>query len=104
MILVDGLGAVTKDRDIHQAFRWLLLRGPARRIWPIVTLSAQEAKLVKPWLESFRTRLCGHIISQDNVGLLTSTTDFQLKGLLSRSQFAVKEGKRWLPFWLPNLA
>lgn len=104
VILADGLNAVTKDRTIHQAFRWLLLRGPARRIWPIVTLSAQEAERVKPWLESFRTRLCGQIINQDHARLITGTTGFQQNGLLARSQFAVKEGNRWLPFWLPNLA
>ena len=76
VLLVDGLEALAADKEIHQIFRWLLLRGPARRIWPIVTLDAAHSLDVNPWLESFRTRLCGHITGEKNIQLLTGSTNF----------------------------
>lgn len=103
LILVDGLDALVKDHDIHQAFRWLLLRGPSRHIWPIVTLKASETDHIRRWLESFRTRLCGHIEDPAMAAAITGVNDSHIHGTLTRSQFAMQEGKSWLPFWLPNL-
>jgi hypothetical protein len=103
LLLVDGMEALTADKEIHQIFRWLLLRGPARRIWPIVTLDAAHSLDVNPWLESFRTRLCGHITSEKNIQLLTGSTSFIFRDLIAGSQFSMRESRDWLPFWLPNL-
>jgi len=40
---------------------WLLLRGPARRVWPVATVNAGRASQVEVWLEAFRTRVFGRI-------------------------------------------
>ncbi len=43
LLLIDDLEAVTKlDQQAEQNLRWLLLRGPSRRVWPIITLNASQ--------------------------------------------------------------
>jgi len=103
LLLVDGLEALMADEDIHQIFRWLLLRGPARRIWPIVTLNAQHSQDARQWLESFRTRLFGRMAGVRDVQYLTGSTNDLLRELVPGSQFTMRESKDWLSFWLPKL-
>jgi energy-coupling factor transporter ATP-binding protein EcfA2 len=103
LLLVDGLESLSEDNDIHQIFRWLLLRGPARRIWPLVTLNAAHLFAVNQWLASFRTRLCGHLTEEHDIQVLTGSTNSAFRDLIAGSQFTMRENRNWLPFWLPNL-
>ncbi len=103
VLLVDGVEGLHADETLHQSLRWLLLRGPSRRIWPIATLKATRAAAVSQWLPSFRTRLCGHIASDRDVTPLVGAADCSFEGLSAGSQFAMREGKAWLPFWLPRM-
>ena len=103
LLLIDGLDAITRIEDLHQQLRWLLLRGPAHSIWPIVTLNAQQADGIKLWLEAFRTRLFGYIQNESAVESLTGLHNLSFKDLLAGSQFAMHEGNNWLPFWVPSL-
>ena len=103
LLLIDGLEAITQIVDLHQQLRWLLLRGPAHNIWPIVTLNAQLNDNVKLWLVAFRTRLFGCIQNERDVEALTGLQNLSFKDLLAGSQFAMHEGNTWLPFWVPNL-
>jgi len=103
LLLADGLEALTADKEIHQIFRWLFLRGPARRIWPIVTLNAAHTLAVSNWLESFRTRLYGRITGEEYAELLIGSSDYFFHNLIAGAQFTMRENKNWLPFWLPNL-
>src|ERR1044071_7495439 len=62
LLLVDDLESVASlDLETLQNFRWLLLRGPARRVWPIVTLNAPRYGQIMAWLQNFRTRIFGRI-------------------------------------------
>jgi hypothetical protein len=103
VLLIDGLDALNTDTDLQEAVRWLLLRGPSRRIWPIVTLATEHLATSASWLAAFRTRLCGHVAAGRDVTLLTGATDFAFSDLLAGSQIAMREGKDWLPFWLPRI-
>jgi len=103
VLLIDGLDALNADADLQEAVRWLLLRGPSRRVWPIVTLGTQQLSASASWLAAFRTRLCGHVTAERDVTLLTGATDFTFSDLLTGSQIAMREGKDWLPFWLPHI-
>ncbi len=102
VLLIDGLEGLHADSSIHQSLRWLLLRGPSRRIWPFVTVKATRASAVGQWLPSFRTRLCGHIAADRDLTPLTGTIPASFDDLRAGSQFAMREGKDWLPFWLPR--
>ena len=103
LVMVDGLEALTGDKEIQQIFRWLFLRGPARRIWPIVTLNAAHYLAVNNWLNSFRTRLCGHISNEKDIQNMTGAPNLLIRNLIPGSQFSMRESKDWLPFWLPKL-
>jgi hypothetical protein len=102
LLLVDGLEGLDADSTLHQSLSWLLLRGPARRVWPMVTLKATRASAVNEWLPAFRTRLCGHIAADRDVTHIAGSTETSFEGLKSGSQFAMREHKTWLPFWLPR--
>jgi hypothetical protein len=78
------------------------LRGPSRRIWPFVTLNASHLFEVHQWLDSFRTRLCGHLTEDQEIQVLTGSSNSFLRDLIAGSQFTMRENNTWLPFWLPN--
>jgi hypothetical protein len=103
LLLVDGLENLTgTDFEVQQNLRWLLLRGPARRVWPLVTLNAGKAPELTPWLEAFRTRIFGYAHSSPELEALTTLPNAQLDSLVNGVQFAMQEGRSWLRFWLPS--
>ena len=102
LLLIDDLEAVTKlDQQTEQNLRWLLLRGPSRRVWPIVTLNSSCAQNMQSWLDFFRTRLFGHSNSTSDARLITGNSNKNLDGLIAGSEFAMREGNNWLNFWVP---
>ena len=103
LVLVDDLDALIKlDEPTQQnLLRWLLLRGPSRRIWPFITLKTEKAEEQKEWLESFRTRLFGFVESADHALILTG--DQSLNHLSAGDEFAMREGNQLLKFWLPRI-
>jgi hypothetical protein len=103
LLLVDDLESVASlDLQAVQDFRWLLLRGPARRVWPIVTLNAPRYGQVLSWLQSFRTRVFGHIANGRVAEALGGDKASGLSQLEARSQFSLREKENWLRFWLPS--
>jgi len=104
LLLVDDLESMEHiDFDAQQTLRFLLLRGPARRVWPIISMNAERALRVDSWLEAFRTRIFGNIQSDRTAENLTGIPDATLKQLQSGLQFALREGDDWLKFWIPDL-
>ena len=110
LLLVDDLESVASlDPQAVQDFRWLLLRGPARRVWPVVTLNAPRYGQVISWLQNFRTRIFGHIangrVAEALGGDKRSSPVDKAAGLAqleSRIQFSLPEKEKWLRFWLPS--
>ena len=103
LLLLDDLEAVSKlDFDAVQNLRWLLLRGPARRVWPIITLNSQHVENMTPWLEAFRTRILGNVQESQNMRQLDSE-QADLGSLMKGSEFAMREGNNWLRFWIPSI-
>lgn len=104
LLLIDDVEAVIKiNPQVEQNLRWLLLRGPSRRVWPIVTLNAGRAQSMKAWLEFFHTRLFGFTRSADESNLLTGIPSHSLTHLSAGSQFALREGNKLLNFWAPSI-
>jgi len=103
LLLIDDLEAITKlDQQTEQNLRWLLLRGPSRRVWPIVTVNASRARDMATWLEFFRTRLFGHIHDADDSHFIANDPNKVFDGLAA-SQFTMREGNNWLNFWSPAI-
>jgi hypothetical protein len=102
LLLIDDLEALTKlDQQAEQNLRWLLLRGPSRRVWLINTLNASRAKDMETWLGFFRTRLFGCIQNTQDSDLITGGSKHTLHDLTAGSQFTMREGNNWLNFWVP---
>ncbi|HSM70981.1 MAG TPA: hypothetical protein VK851_05515 [Anaerolineales bacterium] len=103
LLLLDDLESITSmDVETVDNLRWLLLRGPSRRVWPIITLNADRAHNMQPWLDAFRTRIYGNIQNGDVISKL-NIEGAQPESLASGSEFALSEGKRWLRFSIPGL-
>ena len=102
LLLLDDLEAATNmDFDAKQNLRWLFLRGPARRVWPINTLNPNRMENIIPWLDAFRTRIFGSIRDSQHKHSL-GVENASLDSLNAGSQFVLQEGDHWLKFWIPG--
>jgi len=103
LLLLDDLEVVTSmEIDAVQNLRWLLLRGPSRRVWPIITLNSNRIHKMEPWLEAFRTRIFGNMRDPNHIRKLNAE-NAQLESLASGSEFTMSEGDHWLRFSIPTL-
>jgi hypothetical protein len=103
LLLVDDLESVANlDLESLQNFRWLLLRGPSRRVWPLVTLNAARYGQMVSWLQSFRTRIFGRVANPRVAEALGADRSAGLNQLEARIQFSLRERENWLRFWLPS--
>jgi len=105
LLLVDDLESMNDlDFDARQTLRWLLLRGPVRRVWPIITLNAERVSQVEDWLEAFRTRIFGQIKDDRIADRLMGYSGSTLRHIQAGLQFALREGGEWLKFWIPEIS
>lgn len=103
LLLLDDLEAAANlDFDARQNLRWLLLRGPARRVWPLVTVNPHRMDGIQPWLEAFHTRIFGSMQDTQRARQL-SLEQADLHTLNMGSQFSMREGNHWLRFWIPGI-
>ena len=102
LLFLDDLEATASmDLDAKQNLRWLFLRGPARRVWPFVTVNPNRAQTITPWLDAFHTRIFGSIQSTSLMREL-NVEQAELESLNIGTQFAMREGDHWLRFWIPS--
>src|SRR6266508_3963336 len=100
LLLLDDLEAASNlDFDAKQNLRWLFLRGPARRVWPITTVNPNCTENISPWLDAFHTRIFGPIQNLLNARNLNAE-NAELESLNIGTQFALREGDHWLKFWI----
>lgn len=103
LLFLDDLEIASNiDFDARQNLRWLFLRGPARRVWPIVTLNPNRMESILPWLDAFHTRVFGTIKDPQHIQKLDAERA-ELDSLNTGSQFSLREGKNWLRFWIPSI-
>jgi hypothetical protein len=104
LLLIDDVEAISKlDQQTEQNLRWLLLRGPTRRVWPIVTMNASRAHSLDTWLGFFRTRLFGHTQDSRDSHFIANDPNKVFDSLIAGSQFTMREGNNWLNFWIPTI-
>jgi hypothetical protein len=103
LLLLDDLEAVSSmEMDTIQNLRWLLFRGPSRRVWPIITLNSERIQNVEVWLDMFRTRIFGHMKNPNYINKL-GIKYADPASLTQGSDFTMSEGKDWLRFSIPEL-
>lgn len=102
LLLIDDLESIAKlDFDTLQNFRWLLARGPSRRVWPIITMNAERYGQVLSWIPLFRTRIFGRIKNERVASALGGDHMSALDKLDAPNQFSLRENGSWVRFWLP---
>jgi hypothetical protein len=101
LLLVDDPTCL--DAAALDLFHWLLLNGPAARLWPLVTLNAELAMELPSWLAVFRTRIFGRIADPNLAGELTPAADAALHNLSAGVQFCLRSEGHWLRFRVPPL-
>lgn len=102
LLLIDDVESVIKlNPQVEQNLRWLFMRGPSRRVWPIVTLNATRALNIKEWMNFFHTRLFGYVENLEKSTFITGNPKHTLTHLIAGSQFALREGNELLNFWNP---
>jgi hypothetical protein len=103
LLLIDDLEAVARlGFDALQNLRWLLLRGPARRVWPLITMNADRYGQVISWIPIFRTRIFGRIENARVAAALGADDASEVASLEAAIQFSLRERREWLRFWLPS--
>jgi hypothetical protein len=104
ILLIDGLDKIVSwNNNAIDDLRWLLMRGPSRRVWPIVTLNSTQVLQTKDLIPYFRTIIYGSIKDRRLLGEMTKSDNKDLDELTAGIQFAMKEGNEWLRFWIPRL-
>ncbi len=104
LLLLDDLEAAAAfDFNSLQTLRWLLARGPSRRVWPFVTLNAARYGRVLSWIPNFRTRIFGRIQDARFAGAVGGDPASALDTLQAGIQFSLRENGGWLRFWLPSV-
>lgn len=104
LMLIDDLSALMSlDESARQDLRWLLLRGPSRRVWPVVTLNPRRAPDVHPWTSFFHTRLFGQVADPRDLNDLAGGSKPRLEHLNPGSEFMLREGSDWLMFRIPSV-
>lgn len=99
LLMIDDLEAIAKlDFDALQNFRWLLARGPSRRVWPIVTMDAERYGQVLAWIPLFRTRIFGRIENDRVASALGGDKESALSKLNAPNQFSLRENDSWIRF------
>lgn len=104
LLLIDDLEIMMgMNEDVQQSLRWLLLRGPNRRVWTFATLNARKSKRMLPWLEAFRTRLFGAVKNAHDTEAILPTRGADLHLLEAGIEFILNENRQWVKFWIPSI-
>ena len=103
VLLLDGLEKVFDwDQTAVDNFRWLLMRGPARRVWPIVAVNENNLTQVTSLLEHFRTKI--YSMNNKLIPAVAGKVLDSNSNLVNETEchFMMKEGLHWLQFHLPK--
>lgn len=102
LLIIDGLEALSTDRDLATQMHWLLETGPAQSIWPIASVDTLQAPGLADWLNPFRTILCSRASSDQALAPGPAGALESPRLEIPTSQFALLSGNGWLPFWVPE--
>ncbi len=102
LILFDGLDLLTTGGfQFQRDLRWLLMYGPERQVWPVVTVNPGRLTRIETWLEYFQTRILGQVKRLQTARLLVNDPEINLAALLPGKEFCLSNPDGWLKFWLP---
>ena len=102
LFLFDGLDLITGSDFLYQCYlRWLLLNGPERHIWPVITINPARLIHLQAWLDYFHTRILGQVKFALTARSLVEDPNMDLANLHPGKQFGLFQDGKWSKFWLP---
>lgn len=104
LLLFDGIDLMTGSAFQYQhELRWLLMYGPERRVWPVLSVNPARMARLQTWLDYFHTQFIGRVKNIHNARLLLNDPHVDLSELLPGVQFGLSQSGSWMKFWLPPL-
>jgi len=104
LLLVDGLDLLTSGGfSIQHELRHLLMIGPERHVFPVVTINPGHLAHLETWLGFFKTCLLGQMKCPQNVRLLFRDPKIYLAEQEAEQQFCLPRHEGWLKFRLQSI-
>ena len=102
LLLIDGLDDFAHYHSgLLKEMNRILVHGPARKIWTVVTSNPRQKNDAQTWLKYFHTRIFGYTKypALVNDPCLPETT---IQSLFSGCEFLLNENERWIKFRIPK--
>lgn len=102
LLLIDGLDDfLSSNGGLTSDLRTLLSCGPAKRIWPFVTVNMENLRSVEPWLKYFSTQIFGY--TRCGNAMDNGCPQAALERLSRGTEFLLKEKRQWVKFRIPRV-
>ena len=103
LLMIDGLDDFAHLHSrLSDAMNEILLYGPARKIWTIVTSNPRQQKDADRWLKYFHSRILGY--TKNTTGMNdTGLPETTVRSLSRGCEFILKESGRWIKFRIPKV-
>jgi hypothetical protein len=103
LVLFDDFELLTaRSSQLNHDLRWLLINGPQRHIWPVVSCNPGRLTRLSAWLIYYRTRILGQVKLFQTAQALADNQKIDLAGLLPGRQFFLSHPNGLQKFWLPS--
>jgi hypothetical protein len=102
LVLIDDLELLTAhSSQLNEDLRWLLINGPERYIWPVVSVNPGRLIRLEAWLSYFQTRILGQVKLLQTAQALVDDQNIDLACLLPGKQFFLSNSHINQKIWLP---
>jgi len=88
--------------ELGRELRKILLCGPEKKIWPVVTVNLENVQSVTPWLRYFHTGIYGHTKYTRSIDF-DDTRNAGFENLSKGIEFCLREKSQWLKFRIPEI-
>lgn len=102
LLLVDELvDLIYWKSELGRDLRKILISGPEKKIWPIVTVNVENLQAIAPWLGYFHTRIYGHADCMSSIDS-EDTQNAGFENLSKGVEFSLREKSQWIKFRIPG--
>jgi hypothetical protein len=102
LLMIDGLDDFAHlQSGLVDAMNEVLIQGPARKIWTLVTSNPRQQKDADIWLKYFHTRIFGYTNNTTAVNVIGLPKTF--RSLSRGCEFILNENGRWIKFHIPKV-
>ncbi len=103
LLLIDGLADfVNFNNNMTENLQKIFLYGPAKKVWPVVTINLEDFQNIDGWLRFFQTRVFGytkHARTIHQSGHPNTGFEILCKGI----EFSLIEDSHWIKFRIPRI-